>query len=415
MKLMQKLIVSLLTFLLGISLFNPSFFAAQNVDINAKSALSIDASTGQILYQQNSQQKLAIASMSKLLTTYMVIKKIRQHELAWNDQVTISKSIAKLSTQPELTNVELKAGQKYSIKSLVDASLVASANAAAVALGEKVAGNSQEFAKAMQKTAKSLGIRNADLYNAAGVTNEQMGDLRSKATAKDAENMMSAQDISIVAAKLLKLFPKIVKITKQPNIKFAGVIYPGHNQLLAESDLEVDGLKTGTSDKAGGNFVGTAHQNNHRIITVVMGAGNQSSSDPSRFIETKKLLTYSYQNFMRYQFEPNQKITTVPVKDGKQAKVDVAFLHPTNLWLPNHASLDDISTQLDLKSGGKQVLAPIKRNQILGIGQMQTKKFKPIYVDAIKPKMTVKSLSDVKKQNIFVIGYNRIVDWLKSL
>ncbi|GAF37447.1 D-alanyl-D-alanine carboxypeptidase family protein [Lentilactobacillus farraginis] len=148
--------------------------------IYAKSAIAVDADTGQILYEKNAHQPLAIASISKLMTVYIVHQQIQKGQLAWNDRVKISPAVAKLSTESGLTNVPLKAGHAYKVRDLVKAALVVSANAAAIALGQKVSGSSQRFAKKMAQTAKQLGIKDAEFYNAAGLTNKLTGTLMLK-------------------------------------------------------------------------------------------------------------------------------------------------------------------------------------------------------------------------------------------
>ncbi|GAY71983.1 D-alanyl-D-alanine carboxypeptidase [Lentilactobacillus kosonis] len=185
--------------------------------IQARAALAVDADTGQILYSQNAKRPLAIASISKLMTVYIVHQQIAAHKLSWNTPVKIGQNVAKLSTAAELTNVPLVAGRTYTVKALVQAALISSANAAAVALGNAVAGSPEQFNQVMQQTAKSMGIRDAQFYNAAGLPNKLMGNLELANVSPNAENMMSARSVGIIAANLLKSFPKVTQITSQTN------------------------------------------------------------------------------------------------------------------------------------------------------------------------------------------------------
>ncbi|UDM32027.1 serine hydrolase [Lentilactobacillus laojiaonis] len=418
MKLKQKIMVTITTFLLGLNLFNPSFLAATtDLSVAANAAISVDAKTGQIIYQKNADQSLAIASISKLITTYMVVEQIKQHHLKWNDRIKISQGVADLSQEAELTNVPLKTGASYTVKELVEASLIASANAAAVALGNQVAGSPIKFAKAMNQTVQKMGIHDAKLYNAAGVTNEEMGtSLKLKSVGANAENMMSAKDVSLVAMKLIQADPQILNVTKQSKFNFAGTTYPGHNQLLG-TDLKVDGLKTGTSDKSGGSFVGTANQNHHRIITVVLHASNQSSDDPGRFNETRKIMEYTYQHFNRYVIAAGQSVNaakSVSVVDGKKDQVAVGLTQATALWMPKTVSRDKILGKIKLVTANDQLSAPLEKNQKVGTISFKSADYKINYLNNSLAQHTIKTTDSVAKQNVFIRIINHIIDWFKS-
>lgn len=133
------------------------------------------------------------------MTVYIVHHEIKQHRLAWGDKVKITSALARLSTASGLTNVPLKAGRSYTVRELVNATLVASANAAALALGQKVAGSSTKFAELMNQTAHKMGIKDGKFYNASGLTNKLTGKLALQHVSANAENMLSASDVALVA------------------------------------------------------------------------------------------------------------------------------------------------------------------------------------------------------------------------
>ncbi|ANZ57375.1 hypothetical protein BGL34_05515 [Fructilactobacillus lindneri] len=182
----------------------------------AKGEIAIDARTGQIIYQKNAQKKLPIASLSKLMTVYIVIQRIQAHELSWNDKVKISPQVAEISAIPGTTSAGLVSGREYTVRELCDAALIGSASGAAMALGQKISGNSQAFADLMNQTAKKIGIKDATFYNASGLTNCGTHGLKLKNVPEMAVNTMSAKSVAILSKQLLHTDPKILDITKQP-------------------------------------------------------------------------------------------------------------------------------------------------------------------------------------------------------
>ena len=170
-----------------------------NFSIDAKAAIAVDADTGKIFYAQDSTTPMPIASITKVLSVYVVYDQIKNEQLNLLDQVVISPELAELSTKPDLSNVALVANQAYSVESLIHASLIQSANAAVMALGEKVAGNQEQFVNMMRQKAESLGITDAKIISVSGLNNRDLGDFRYPGTGDDEENEMSAEDIAIIA------------------------------------------------------------------------------------------------------------------------------------------------------------------------------------------------------------------------
>lgn len=147
--------------------------AAQMID--STSAIMIDADTGQIIYQQNSEQKLPIASVSKLLTVSVIEDEINHHQLSWNTKVKISKQVAAVSNDPNYSAIGLQAGQSYTVKELFDATLIKSADGAALALATADGSTIKQFNAKMQKKARQMGITDATIVNSVGLRN---GDLK---------------------------------------------------------------------------------------------------------------------------------------------------------------------------------------------------------------------------------------------
>ena len=417
MNLRFKAIIALIgTFLLSAG-FATSVQASSVTDqpaIAAKAAIAVDARTGQILYQKNAHQALPIASVSKLMTIYIVHQQIKQKKLAWDDQVTISPALAKLSTASGLTNVPLTAGKSYSVRQLVNATLVASANAAALALGQKVAGTPVKFAKLMNQTAKQIGIKDAKFYNSSGLTNKLTGGLALANVSGDAENELSASDVALLASKLIKAFPRVTEITKKTVSTFYGTAITGHNQLLNDHQIAkgvvVDGLKTGTSDKAGACFVGSATRKHHRIITVVLGSRNKSATDPARFIQTAKLMRYVFTDQHPITLSKGSQIKGVgkaAVPDGKQVDVQPVVKQTTWVWTPKNISKQQV--QGKYVHLNQKIAAPAKKGTAAGKTQLTYGQVLPKYLQADEAKVQLVTNKSIKKANPFILLWRAIL------
>jgi D-alanyl-D-alanine carboxypeptidase len=251
--------------------------------IQAKAAILMDAESGAILYSKNENTSLAPASMSKMMTEYLVLEQIQQGKLKWGDLVSISKKAA----HSEGTKIKIKTGDRLTVKDLFHAMVISSANNATVALAEHIAKSEDDFTKLMNEKAKQLNLSsNTHFVNATGLTNAQ-----------NEETTMTALDVATLAKHLLNTFPDVINVTTLTayDIKSHGITLKTTNKMLDSSNQNlffqgIDGLKTGFTDAAGYCFAGTAVQDGKRVISVVMGTDN----DVERFKETKRLFSYGF-------------------------------------------------------------------------------------------------------------------------
>ena len=293
---MKKIIFTLLTIFLFGSV-NPVL--AQDFDVAAKHVIAIEANTGKILYEKDATQPVEIASISKLITVYLVYEAIEQGKISLTTPVEISDYSYQLTTNSEASNVPLDA-RNYTVEELLDATLVSSANSAAIALAEKVAGSEKDFVDMMKAKLQEWGIQDATLVNSTGLNNETLGDNIYPGSKKDDENKLSAYDVAIVARNLILKYPQVLEITKKPSSTFAGMTITSTNYMLEDMPAYrggIDGLKTGTTDKAGESFVGTTVEKGMRIITVVLNANTQAGNPYARFTATSSLLDYISSNY----------------------------------------------------------------------------------------------------------------------
>lgn len=320
---MKKIFLTILTL---ISFGSTTTVFAQDFDVAAKHAIAVEANTGKILYEKDATQPVEIASISKLLTVYLVYEALEQGKITLSTPVEISDYPYQLTTNSEASNVPMEA-RNYTVEELLEATLVSSANSAAIALSEKIAGSEKDFVDMMKAKLLEWGIQDATLVNTTGLNNETLGNNIYPGSKKDDENKMSAYDVAVVARNLILKYPQVLEITKKPSSTFAGVTIHSTNYMLDGMPAYrggIDGLKTGTTDKAGASFVGTTVEKGMRIITVVLNADNQDSNPYARFTATSALLDYISSNFA-LQTIVNQgesyQDSKSPIYDGKQDTV----------------------------------------------------------------------------------------------
>lgn len=270
----------------------PSNYHADQVNLNVKAAVAIDAKNENVIYAKNANQSLPIASMTKLLTVYLTLKAIKEKKISWDTTVSPTQEIINLSSNPDYAGVPLSLGQKYTVRELYDAALIKSANNAARMLAIAVSGSETNFLNQMRQQVNKWKLYNVKLVTVDGLPEKNKNFLGMTTTI---ENKMSANDMAIIARKLVTDYPEVLSTTKVAKSDFRNTLMTNSNKMLSglsdyDPNYPVDGLKTGTTDGAGACFTCTMNKNNKRVITVILGAQN----DNERFSETKKLLNYSF-------------------------------------------------------------------------------------------------------------------------
>lgn len=339
--------------------------------INSRAAIMMDADTGQIIYQQNSQQKLPVASVSKLLTVCVIEDEIHHHQLSWNKKVKISQDIAAISNNPSYSAIGLQAGQSYTVRELFNATLIKSADGAALALATANGDSIAQFNAKMVKKAAQMGVHNITIVNSVGLRDGDLGSLNQKKIDDSLENMLSARDVALISRYLIQHYPDVLQVTKQPTATFT--IAPGQsktvenlNQMLsgktyAMADTTIDGLKTGTSDAAGACFASSGLYHGHRIITVVLHANGGSDN---RFAQTQSLYNYLKQNVHQ---------VTLPIKEERtvtqgQSKKLAVVPQKVTVWQTKKQAHYRLKVRRSKKNCNRkgEVVAPVKRHQRLG-------------------------------------------------
>lgn len=366
---LSVILIAILSFVIG----SPVNAAANDHVVDAKAALIADAATGQVIYQQNSNQKLPVASISKLLTACVIEDEIQHHQLHWNDKITFNKQLADISNDKNYSALGLQKGESYTVKDLYNAMLIKSADGAALALATAHGQTMAQFNQKMRTKAKQIGLKDYQIVNPVGLNNEDTKAFQLKQYSNKAQNSMTACDVALLAQYLLKHYPNVVQTTGQvqSQIRVKGQVktYRNMNKMLvgqpmAMKDIPIDGLKTGTSDEAGACFVSSGQYQGHQIITVVLNAHGKGDA---RFTATQQLYRYLQSNYHLQSLKLKQSDQRVRVSNGRQrfAKVTPVTIQ---VWANKPLSHYTVTTHYQKPLvKGKGVKAPLRKNQQIGL------------------------------------------------
>ena len=338
----MKKILILLLLLISIPLVKAE--ETEDLAPNAKSAIMIEASTGEILFQKNKDEKLAPASMTKMMSMLLIMEEIENGNLKWNEMITTSEKASSMGG----SQIFLKVGEKMTVEDLLKGVAIASGNDAVVALAERVSGSEEQFVKRMNTRAKDLGLKNTNFINATGLTADN--------------HYSSAYDMSLIAKELVK-HEKILEFTstyedylrKDTKSPFWLV----NTNRLVRFKEGVDGLKTGFTDEAGYCLTATMKKDNMRLITVVMKEENTSK----RSADTTKMLDYGFNIYM-IQTILDEK-TTIEKKKVELGKTLTTEIVPKeNITILNKKS--DEQKNITYKTNINKIIAPVKKGDKVG-------------------------------------------------
>lgn len=394
--------------------FAPSFATADEFKAKAEHAIAVEANTGKILYEKDATTPDAIASITKILTVYMVYQEIDKGHLTWDTEIDISDYPYHLTVNPEASNVPMEA-RKYTVRDLVNAAMVASANSAAIALAEHIGGSEPKFVDMMSQQLKDWGIKDAKLVNASGLNNEVLGDNIYPGSKKTDENMMSAKDVAIITQHIIEDYPDLIKVSQQGSANFDGNLMTTYNYMLEGMPYyraSVDGLKTGTTKKAGASFVATSTENGMRMITVVLNADDADKDELARFKATNEILDYvlsSYEKKTILKKGQTVDASTVAVRDGKKKTVkavaadDLTVIRPINK-----------KSNLTFKPSRKNLTAPVKKNTEVGNFTFQDKNLVGNGYLGDLPSVSAKTKTTVEKSFFLKVWWNHFVTYVNE-
>lgn len=283
-------------------------------ELKAKSYILMDASTGQVLLENNSNERLPIASVTKIMSMLLVMEAIDSGKISLQDTVTASEYASGMGG----SQAYIEPGEQYSVHDALKAVALHSSNDVTVSLAELVAGSEEAFVVLMNEKAAELGMKNTQFKDCTGLT--------------DVDHYSSAYDIALMSRELITKHPKILEYTSIYMDSFRN----GEFQLVNTNKLvrfynNCDGLKTGFTNAAGFCLAATASRNNMRLISVVLGEPDSNT----RFAETRKLLDYGFANYESVEInKKGELISDISVKKGTVSKAGAVIGNDVKVLLP---------------------------------------------------------------------------------
>lgn len=352
-----------------------------NLAENAKAAIIIEASSGKILWEKNAHEKLAPASMTKIMSMLLIMENIENGNLSWDEKITASLNASSMGG----SQIFLEPGEKMTVKDLLKGIAIGSGNDATVAMAERIAGTESKFVEMMNNKAKELGLKNTNFKDSTGL---------------DAENhYSSAYDMAIMAKELIK-HEKILEFTSTYEDYLrqdtGNSFWLVNTNKLVRYYQGVDGLKTGFTNTAGYCLTATAKRGDMRLITVVM---NEPSSE-IRSKETSSMLDYGFNTYeINKVLTKDSVVGNVKVSLGTKKSVDIVPIDDIDILRSKIGDKKDIT----YKVTANNVKAPIKKG--VDVGDII------VYEDGKEiMKIDATVINDVSKVNIFVAYLRNIIN-----
>jgi len=324
--------------------------------IQAESYIMADAVTGKILLQSEADVSLPPASMTKLMTLYLVRRQIELKKLTWDQKIKPSAKVLKLANTSGVARVPVKE-KTYTVREMYNAAFIKSANDAAVMLAETVSGSEATFVEKMNETAKQFGMNDTEYANASG--------LDAVDATLPGTNLMTATDISLLVIRYIKDYPDVLDVTSKTQMKLDGEVLNNSNKMLTKEKFAyagMRGMKTGTTDLAGYCFASVTTRDNMTLVTVVM----RTDSDQARFQETKKLLDYGFATFepLTYYGKGERIKDVLPIKGATVRKLDVVTDGSLYVTVPKQ------TTTREPRFEFSKATAPVTKQEVVGTVQV---------------------------------------------
>ena len=342
--------------------------------------LVTDVTSGQTLAGQNADERRDPASLTKLMTAYVVFGALRAKTIVPSQMVAVSERAWKA----EGSRMFIEPRRAVSVDELLRGMIVQSGNDASIALAELVGGTEEAFVEKMNAEAQRLGMTNTRFANVTGLSSPQ--------------HYSTAADLAKVATALVRDYPEYYPLYSQKEFRYNNITQPNRNRLLW-SDPHVDGMKTGHTEAAGWCLVATALRGDRRVLAVVLGA----SSDAARASEAQKLLNWGFQAFDTVQlYQSGKQVTTLRVWKGTLPEVPAGFLADRYLTLPK-GKADKLAVTMQAE---EPLVAPIARAQRVGTVKISLEG-KPV------AEFPMIALEEVPLASIFGRAWDSIRLWFK--
>ncbi|MED5500870.1 MAG: D-alanyl-D-alanine carboxypeptidase family protein [Pseudomonadota bacterium] len=351
-------------------------------DLAASAWVLMDASTGQLLVNHNGDQRLPPASLTKMMTAYIVEQEIEGGNISDSDMVSISENAWRTGG----SRMFIREGTQVSVEDLLRGLVVQSGNDASVALSEYVAGSESAFADLMNQQAQRMGMQNSHFMNPTGLPND--------------DHYSSAHDLAILARHIITDFPDHYQIYSEKYFTYNDIRQPNRNRLLWR-DPDVDGLKTGHTEAAGYCLVASAKKQDTRLIAVVMG----TDSDEARAAETQRLLNYGFRFFQtRKLYDAGSVLNEARIWGGASDTVRLGVQNEVSMTVPR-GSADSLTARLNLP---ETLRAPIQAGQQVGMLEIKSG-------DEVLGQQPLVALEGVEEGSIFKRVWDSIVLFVTGL
>jgi D-alanyl-D-alanine carboxypeptidase (penicillin-binding protein 5/6) len=332
--------------LIAFTLFSVAAQAANPIPLlpppklQATSFLLIDAKTQTVLAEHNADERNPPASLTKIMTGYVVEEEIRRGRLGTDELVQISVNAWRTGG----SKMFVREGTSVPVSELLKGVIIQSGNDASVALAEHIAGSEDAFADLMNQQARFLGLENSQFRNSTGLP--------------DDGHYSTAKDLALLTRALIENHPEQYELYRQKSFTYNGIEQPNRNRLLWR-DRSVDGVKTGFTNAAGYCLVASAQRNGMRLISVVLGTEN----DEARMRESQKLLSYGFRNFeTKALYEPGIALQEQPIYYGDVESMPIGVPEEVVLTFPK-GSYQDIQASITVP---EYFEAPVQKGDVLG-------------------------------------------------
>ncbi len=319
---------------------SPLFAQQPAISIAATAYLLSDFQTGQILASQSADERADPASLTKLMTAYVVFTALKENRVTLDQPIPVSERAWRMIG----SRMFIEPNKPVTVDELIRGMIVQSGNDACVALAEAIAGSEEFFVQLMNKEAARMGMKNTHFVNSTGLS--------------DPNHYSTAYDLALLAAAIIRDFPEYYSLYSLKEYTYNGITQPNRNRLLW-LDPHVDGLKTGWTKAAGYCLITSAKRDKSRLISVVMGANSANT----RSIESQRLLNYGFQFYdTLHLYTKEQEVTTIQLWKGTQNMVKAGFSHDVYFTLPKGQG-DKLKATMEYK---QPLIAPVGEGQEVG-------------------------------------------------
>jgi D-alanyl-D-alanine carboxypeptidase (penicillin-binding protein 5/6) len=350
--------------------------------LNLSSYILIEANTNTVIAEFNSDNQIAPASMTKVMSGYVIADQIANGSISLDDKVLISEKAWKTGG----SKMFVEAGKRVSVKDLLSGIIIQSGNDATIAMAEYVAGSEEGFVDFMNAYASEMGLTNSLFQNSTGFS--------------DPNHFTSAKDLAKLTQALINNFPDHYATYKEKEFTFSGIRQLNRNKLLWRDD-SVDGVKTGHTDSAGFCLISSAQRNDMRLIAVVAG----SESENERLIASQRLLEYGFRFYATQKLVSQEiKVTTAKVWGGKTNEVALGSTKDIYLTLPR-SEFKNIKANYQFNNN---LQAPIEIGQTIGSIEFTSN-------DRVVLSAPLMAIETVEAKGFFGMLWSRLVYWITSL